>query len=94
MAPAEMFEVVGEYVFPFLEKRAEKSFHGKHMKDARLTILTAALLQKAVDGLDVILMQDRDTKGDVCTSTCSRRLPPRAKTGNSTRHGTSSGSHG
>jgi type I restriction enzyme M protein len=35
------------------------------MKDARLTIPTAALLQKAVDGLDLIPMEDRDTKGDV-----------------------------
>ncbi|MYI29761.1 MAG: SAM-dependent DNA methyltransferase, partial [Acidimicrobiia bacterium] len=65
MAPAEMYEVVDEYVFPFLEERAEKSTHAQHMKDARLTIPTAALLQKAVDGLDAIPMADRDTKGDV-----------------------------
>ncbi|MYG94705.1 MAG: SAM-dependent DNA methyltransferase [Acidimicrobiia bacterium] len=65
MAPAEMFKVVDEYVFPFLEERAEDSTHAKHMSDARLTIPTAALLQKAVDGLDAITMADRDTKGDV-----------------------------
>ena len=65
MAPAEMYEVVDEYVFPFLEERAEESTHAKHMRDARLTIPTAALLQKAVDGLDAIPMVDRDTKGDV-----------------------------
>jgi len=35
------------------------------VKDARLTIPTPALLQKAVDGLDAIPMKDRDTKGDV-----------------------------
>ena len=65
MAPTEMYEVINEYVFPFLEERAEKSTHAKHMKDARLSISTAGLLQKAVDGLDAIPMADRDTKGDV-----------------------------
>ena len=65
MAPADMYEVVDEYVFPFLEQRAEESTHAKHMRDARLTIPTAALLQKAVDGLDAIPMVKRDTKGDV-----------------------------
>ena len=35
------------------------------MEDARLTIPTALLLQKVVDGLDAIPMEDRDTKGDV-----------------------------
>lgn len=34
------------------------------MRDARLTIPTAALLLKAVDGLDAVEMVDRDTKGD------------------------------
>ena len=65
MAAADMFEVVDKYVFSFLEQRAEESTHAKHMKGARLTIPTPALLQKAVDGLDSIQMVDRDTKGDV-----------------------------
>ena len=65
MAAAEMYEVVGEYVFPFLEQRAEESTHAKHMSGARLSIPTPGLLQKAVDGLDAIPMVDRDTKGDV-----------------------------
>ena len=65
MAAAEMFEVVGTYVFPFLQQRAQESTHAKHMKGARLTIPTPGLLQKAVDGLDAIPMADRDTKGDV-----------------------------
>ena len=62
---AEMFEIVGTYVFPFLHRRAEESTHAKHMRGARLTIPTPGLLQKAVDGLDAIPMADRDTKGDV-----------------------------
>ncbi len=63
MAPAEMYEVVDEFVFPFLEERAEESTHAKHMSGARLSIPTPGLLQKAVDGLDAISMVDRDTKG-------------------------------
>ena len=62
---AEMFDVVENYVFPFLQARAEESSHAKHMRDARLAIPTARLLQKAVDGLDAVPMTDRDTKGDV-----------------------------
>ena len=65
MAAADMLEVVERYVFPFLQQRAEKSTHAKHMRGARLTIPTASLLQKAVDGLDAIPMVDSDTKGDV-----------------------------
>ena len=65
MAAADMYEVVERYVFPFLQQRAEESTHAKHMRGARLTIPTPGLLQKAVDGLDVIPMADLDTKGDV-----------------------------
>ena len=62
---AEMFDIVENYVFPFLQQRAGESSHAKHMRDARLTIPTPALLEKAVDGLDAVEMVDRDTKGDV-----------------------------
>ena len=65
MAAADMYEVVQQYVFPFLHQRAEESTHATHMRGARLTIPTPALLQKAVDGLDATPMVDRDTKGDV-----------------------------
>ncbi|WP_420621893.1 type I restriction-modification system subunit M [Candidatus Poriferisodalis sp.] len=65
LPPAEMFDVVENYVFPLLQVRAGQSTHAKHMRDARLAIPTARLLQKAVDGLDAVPMADRDTKGDV-----------------------------
>jgi type I restriction enzyme M protein len=65
LAAPDMYEVVQRYVFPFLQARASNTTHAAHMKDARLTIPTPALLQKAVDGLDSIPMEDRDTKGDV-----------------------------
>ena len=65
LAPAEMFELVDRYVFPFMQTRSAASTHGKHMQGARLTIPTAGLLAKAVDGIDAVPMDDRDTKGDV-----------------------------
>lgn len=64
-SPQEMYYTVANYVFPFLQARAAANSHGRHMKDARLTIPTPALLMKAVDGLEAIPMDDRDTKGDV-----------------------------
>src|SRR3954469_14680659 len=64
--PREMFTVVDERVFPFLRTLGgEGSAFGQHMKDARLGIPTPALLAKAVEKLDAIRMEDRDTKGDV-----------------------------
>ena len=65
LAPAEMYKTVDEHVFPFLHEIAEDTTHAQHMANARLTIPTPALLQKAVDGLDAVPMEDRDTKGDV-----------------------------
>jgi type I restriction enzyme M protein len=65
-APAEMFEVVEEHVFPFLRTLGgDGSNYAKHMQDARFTIPTPSLLVKAVDGIDDVPMEDRDTKGDV-----------------------------
>ena len=65
-APAEMYAVVGEHVFPFLRTLGgDDSTYSHHMKDARFTIPTPALLAKVVDLLDAVPMEDRDTKGDV-----------------------------
>lgn len=64
--PREMFTVVDEHVFPFLRTLGgDGSSLGEHMKDARLAIPTPALLAKAVEKIDVVPMDDRDTKGDV-----------------------------
>ena len=66
LAPAEMFKVVDEHVFPFLRTLGGKgSTYANHMKDARFTIPTPALLAKVVDLLDQVPMEDRDTKGDL-----------------------------
>ncbi len=61
-----MFTVVGEHVFPFLRTLGgDDSTYAHHMKDARFTIPTPALLAKVVDLLDHVPMEDRDTKGDI-----------------------------
>ncbi|MFN9635491.1 MAG: N-6 DNA methylase [Synechococcaceae cyanobacterium] len=63
---ASMFKVVGERVFPFLrELGGEESAYATHMRDARFTIPTPALLTKVVELLDAVPMEDRDTKGDI-----------------------------
>ncbi len=65
-APGEMFSVVAEHVFPFLRTLGgDDSTYAHHMKDARFTIPTPALLAKVVDLLDHVPMEDRDTKGDL-----------------------------
>lgn len=65
-APKEMFSVVGEHVFPFLRTLGgDDSTYAHHMKDARFTIPTPALLAKVVDLLDKVPMEERDTKGDL-----------------------------
>jgi type I restriction-modification system DNA methylase subunit len=62
----EMLDVVSEHVFPFLRTLGgDDSTYAHHMKDARFTIPRPALLAKAVDLIDQIPMQDRDTKGDL-----------------------------
>src|SRR5438132_5726928 len=64
--PREMFAVVGEHVFPFLRALGgDDSTYAHHMKDARFTIPTPALLAKVVDLIDHVPMEDRDTKGDL-----------------------------
>ncbi|WP_431942371.1 type I restriction-modification system subunit M [Micromonospora marina] len=64
--PREMFEIVGEHVFPFLRTLGgDGSTYSSHMRDARFTIPNPALLSRVVDMLDGVSMEDRDTKGDL-----------------------------
>jgi type I restriction enzyme M protein len=64
--PGEMFAIVAERVFPFLRQvGGDESTYSHHMRDARFTIPTPALLAKVVDMLDGLPMEGRDTKGDV-----------------------------
>jgi type I restriction enzyme M protein len=65
-AAADMYTVIGEHVFPFLRNiGGDGSTYAHHMKDARFTIPTPALLEKVVDLLAGIPMEERDTKGDL-----------------------------
>src|SRR5258706_8650879 len=62
----ELFAVVNDHVFPFLRTLGgDGSTYAYHMKDARFTIPTPALLAKVVDMIDGVPMEDRDTKGDL-----------------------------
>ncbi|MBC9734103.1 type I restriction-modification system subunit M [Nocardioides marmotae] len=66
LEPGVMHQIVGEGVFPFLRRLGgDGSTYSVHMKDARYTIPTPALLSKVVDLLDEIPMNDRDTSGDL-----------------------------
>jgi type I restriction enzyme M protein len=65
-APADMYSLVSEHVFPFLRTLGgDNSTYAHHMKDARFTIPTAGLLAKVVDLIADVPMEDRDTKGDL-----------------------------
>ena len=56
--PAEMFATVADRVFPFLRLiGGDDSTYSHHMRDARFTIPTPALLSKVVDLLDDLPME-------------------------------------
>jgi type I restriction enzyme M protein len=64
--PGRMYSIVAEHVFPWLRTLGGNgTTYAQHMKDARFTIPTAALLAKVVDLIDKVPMEDRDTKGDL-----------------------------
>lgn len=64
--PERMFEIVDAHLMPFLRTLGgAESVMANHMKGARLAFTKPALLDKLVQGLDEIPMDDRDTKGDV-----------------------------
>lgn len=63
-----LYDTVAEQVFPFIKTLGGStgdSTYSAHMKDARFTVPTPALLARVVDMLDAIPMEDRDTKGDL-----------------------------
>jgi len=69
-APEVMHKTIADDVFPFLRSLGTQvggdgSTYSDHMRDARFTIPTPALLSKVVDMLDDIPMADRDTNGDL-----------------------------
>jgi type I restriction enzyme M protein len=64
--PPTMFALVGEHVFPFLRTLGgDGSTYSQHMEGARFTVPAPGLLDRVVQMLDAVPMEDRDTKGDV-----------------------------
>jgi type I restriction enzyme M protein len=62
----ELFDLISEHVFPFLRTLGgDDSTYAQHMKDARFTIPTPALLAKVVDLIAALPLEGRDTKGDL-----------------------------
>ena len=61
-----LYNLISEQVFPFIKTIGEGgSAYSRHMKYARFTIPTPALLTKVIDLLAEIPMNDQDTKGDI-----------------------------
>ncbi|WP_444995403.1 type I restriction-modification system subunit M [Aliikangiella sp. IMCC44359] len=64
--PQVMFELMSNQVFPFIKNlKGEDSSFAQHMRDAIFMIPSAALLDRVVNMIDKIDMNDRDTKGDL-----------------------------
>ena len=61
-----MFKLFQEDMFPFIKNlsTAQSSF-GEYMKDASFLIPTAQLLQKVVDMVSTLNLEDKDIKGDL-----------------------------
>jgi len=61
-----MYRLVSDELFPWLRTMGEEgTAYADHMRDARFTIPSAAMLAKVVDLIANIPMDDRDTKGDL-----------------------------
>lgn len=66
LPPSDMFKVVAEHIFPFLRSVGEaRDSFAVHMKDARFTIPTPALLQKVVGLIDNIAESRQATQAEV-----------------------------
>lgn len=61
-----MLKVVRDEVFPFLRTEVQKrSALGRFLKDANFLIPTANLLNRAVNAIDALPLEQGDTKGDL-----------------------------
>jgi type I restriction enzyme M protein len=62
----ELYKVIADEVFPFIRTLGNGDY-AVHMRDARFTLPPekANILTKAVEMLDHVPMEDRDTKGDL-----------------------------
>jgi len=61
-----MFALFQSEMFPFIKSLSqEQSAFARYMKDASFLIPTAKLLQKVVDMIDTLNLEDKDIKGDL-----------------------------
>lgn len=66
LAAVEMFEVFQNEMFPFIKTlSSEQSAFANYMKDASFLIPTPKLLQKVVDLVSKLNLEDKDIKGDL-----------------------------
>jgi len=65
-AAEDMFSTFQTQMFPFIKSLSdEQSAFSNYMKDASFLIPTAKLLQKVVDMIDKLNLEDKDIKGDL-----------------------------
>ena len=60
----EMFEIVGEHVFPFL-RSLENSDYSNLVKEAKFTINNPGMLAKVIDALDELPLSERKINGEM-----------------------------
>ena len=66
LAAGEMFELFSQKMFPFIKTlSAQQSSFANYMKDASFLIPTPKLLQKVVDLVSKLNLEDKDIKGDL-----------------------------
>jgi type I restriction enzyme M protein len=66
LAAQDMFELFQNEMFPFIKNLSgEQSAFSAYMKDASFLIPTAKLLQKVVDMVSKLNLEDKDIKGDL-----------------------------
>jgi len=88
--PGTMFSIVSEHVFPFLRNMADAdTAHATHMKGARFTIPTPALLAKGSISWPISRWRIATPRA-TCTNTCCRKSRPPGRTASSARPATSS----
>lgn len=64
ISDGQKFNLIKDKVFPFIKEfhTGIDSSYARHMKDALFMIQTPALLEKVVEMISKIPMEDRDTK--------------------------------
>ena len=65
--PDEMYELMQSKIFPFIKTLNEdpETSYAKYMKDAIFKIPTASMLQRVVEAIGILPLNDKDTKGDL-----------------------------